>query len=67
MSKIGNWVLDQEEAGELEYVEGKGYVKAEEYAQEFMKTDQYAREFDKAFGSPIQQIDDIIDSLEIKK
>ena len=26
MSKIGNWVLDQEDCGDLIYVECRGYV-----------------------------------------
>ena len=32
----------------------------------YMETDQYMREFDKAFGNPKQQIDDMIESLEVK-
>ena len=64
MSKIGNWILDQEESGNLEYIEGRGYVKPEDYAKEFMKTGQYENEFDKAFGNPKHQIDDLIDSLK---
>jgi hypothetical protein len=49
MSRTTDWVLDQEEAGELIYVEGRGYIKPEEYASEYMKTDKFAKEFDKAF------------------
>jgi len=64
MSKIGNYIVQQEEAGELIYVEGRGYIKTEDYAYEFMKTAQYQKEFDKAFGHPIKQVDNIIDSLK---
>jgi hypothetical protein len=64
MSKIGNYIVQQEEAGELIYVEGRGYIKTEDYAYEFMKTDQYQKEFDKAFGLTMQQIDNIIDGLK---
>jgi hypothetical protein len=64
MSKIGNYIVQQEEAGELIYVEGRGYVKTEDYAYEFMKTDQYQKEFDKAFNNPKEQIDDIINGLK---
>ena len=64
MSKIGNWVLEKEEDGELIYVEGRGYVKTGDYACEFMKTSQYEREFDKAFNNPKEQIDDIINGLK---
>jgi hypothetical protein len=67
MSKMGNWILEQEEAGDLVYVDGKGYVPVDEYAQEFMKTEQFENEFDKAFGNPLKQIDDIIDGLGIGK
>jgi len=64
MSKIGNYVVQREESGELIYVEGRGYIKTEDYAYEFMKTDQYQKEFDKAFGHPMKQIDNIIDGLK---
>jgi len=49
MSKIGNWIIEQEESGRLIYVEGRGYVKPEDYAHEYMKTPQFEKEFDKAF------------------
>ena len=49
MSKTTDWVLDQEEAGKLIYVEGRGYVSTEEYAHEYMKTKTFEEEFDKAF------------------
>ena len=49
MSAIGNWIIDQEEAGKLVYVEGQGYVRPEDYASEYMKTSNYREEFDKAF------------------
>ena len=32
----------------------------------YMESEQYAREFDKAFGSPLKQIDDLIDGLRGK-
>ena len=67
MSKIGNYIVQQEEAGELIYVEGRGYVKTEDYACEFMKTSQYEREFDKAFNNPKEQIDHIINGLTAHK
>jgi phage-related tail protein len=35
-----------------------------EYAKEQMKTKQYAKEMDDAFGNPIQQLEEIITSLE---
>lgn len=31
----------------------------------YMDSEAYAREFDKAFGSPKQQIDDIIEGLGV--
>jgi hypothetical protein len=49
MSKTGNWVLEQEEAGELIYVEGKGYVAVDEYAYEYLKAKPFEDAFDKAF------------------
>lgn len=50
MSKIGNYVVGKEEAGELVYVDGRGYVDAALYASEYMKTEQFEKEFDEAFG-----------------
>jgi hypothetical protein len=49
VSKIGQWVLDQVDAGKLIYVEGRGYVKPDDFACEYMKTKQFKKEFDKAF------------------
>lgn len=49
MSRIGDYVIEQEERGELVYVDGRGYVPPEEFAHEYMKTEQFAKEFDEAF------------------
>ena len=40
----------------------KSYMDTKAY----MESEQYAREFDKAFGSPLKQIDDLIDGLRGK-
>jgi hypothetical protein len=50
MSKTTDWILDQVDSGKLIYVEGRGYVKPEDYAHEYMKTNEFKQEFDKAFG-----------------
>jgi len=55
MSKIGSWVLDQEDSGDLIYVEGRGYVDADSYASEYMKTEKFEKEFDEAFGADNDQ------------
>jgi hypothetical protein len=49
MSRITDYILEQEDAGELIYVEGRGYIKPEDYAHEYMKTKPFKEEFDKAF------------------
>jgi len=49
MSRIGDYVLDEEDAGRLIYVEGQGYVRPEDYAHKYMKTEAFREEFDKAF------------------
>ena len=40
----------------------KSYMDTKAY----MESEQYAREFDKAFGSPLKQIDDLIGGLRGK-
>jgi hypothetical protein len=49
MSSITDYIIEQEEAGKLIYVEGQGYVRPKDYAHEYMKTSNYRKEFDKAF------------------
>jgi len=49
MSRIGDYVIDEEDSGRLIYVEGQGYVRPEDYAHKYMKTDKFREEFDKAF------------------
>ena len=51
MSKIGDWIIEKEELGELIHVEGRGYVKSEDYAHELMITKSFEDEFDKSFRS----------------
>lgn len=50
MSRIGDYVIQEEQDGNLIYVEGRGYVDSDLYASEYMKTEQFEKEFDEAFG-----------------
>jgi hypothetical protein len=49
MSRITDYIIEEEESGRMIYVEGQGYVRPEDYAHDYMKTENYRKEFDKAF------------------
>ncbi|MCS5590453.1 MAG: hypothetical protein NZ824_10855 [Candidatus Thioglobus sp.] len=50
MSRITDYIIEQEESGRMIYVEGQGYVRPEDYAHKYMKTEAFRKEFDKAFS-----------------
>ncbi len=51
----------------LEMQEDNAHIQDQEPdVKEYMKTEQYAKEFDDAFGNPMKQIDDLIESLKGK-
>jgi len=61
ISRIGDVVIELMEVGAL--VPENKEPDHSSYA-EYLKTDEYARDFDDAFGNPIAQIEDFINSLK---
>ena len=49
MSRIGQWVLEQEQDGALIYIEGRGYVTPDDFTSEYMKSKKFDEEMDAIY------------------